>query len=154
MDTDLKEQLVHAMLRFKKIGMNLPPDIDIRMGELYVLKGIERHTFCSDRPAYVSDIQSKLFITMPAVSQILSGLEKKGYVTRQADRSDRRKVAVALTPSGKDILSRTKEYTNQMIGETICRFGEENTRQLIRLLTLLADVSEETKRESPQTDKK
>nr|WP_162306303.1 MarR family transcriptional regulator [Brevibacillus laterosporus] len=43
---------------------------------------ITGNTSCPDKKVYVSDIQSNLYITKPAVSQMLNTLEKKGYVIR------------------------------------------------------------------------
>ncbi|MFA9379818.1 MAG: MarR family winged helix-turn-helix transcriptional regulator [Acetanaerobacterium sp.] len=154
MDETLKEQLVHAMLRFKKVGMTFPPGLDIRMGELFVMSGIAKRTSCPDKNVNVSDIQSNLYITKPAVSQMLNALEKKGYVIREIDKSDRRKIAVTLTDHGQDILKQTKEYTDQMLETVISRFGEENTWQLIKLFSLLSDITEDLKREASEADKK
>lgn len=147
MDGNLKEQLIRVMLRFKKLGMTFPLGFDIRMGELFVMNGIAGNTSCSD-------IQSNLYITKPAVSQILNTLEKKGYVNREIDKSDRRKISVTLTPQGQEILKETKKYADMTLGTTISRFGEENTRQLISLLTQLVDISEEIKHEISPADKK
>jgi len=147
-DTDLRDQLVRAMLRVKKLGMTFPPDVDIRLGELHVLRGIAESASCPGRSVCVSDIQGSLCMTMPAVSQLLSSLEKKGYVAREIDRGDRRRVAVSLTQPGREILTRTSAYTNRIYARTIDRFGEENTRQLIALLDHLADILDGMKRES------
>ncbi len=154
MDLTLKEQLVRAMLRFKKVGMTFPQGLDIRMHELFVMNGIAKNESCKDKDVYVSDIQSNLYITKPAVSQMLNALEKKGYISREIGKSDRRKIALTLTLKGREILKQTREYTDQTLGKVISRFGEENTRQLIELFTLLADISEDLKHEALQENKK
>lgn len=152
MDRTLKEELVHAMLRFKKVGMTFSPGLDIHMGELVVMKVIAENTSRLGKNIYVSDIQSNLYITKPAVSQMLNALQKKGYVCREIDKSDRRKIAVMLTAKGQEILKKTREDTDRTLEIVISRLGEENTRQLIKLFTLLADISEELKRESKKGD--
>lgn len=154
MDRSLKEQLMQAMHLFKKAGMALHAGNDIRLGELFVLNGIDKNALCDNRSINVSDIHSDLHFTKPAVSQTLNALEKKGYIHREIDTSDRRKIAVTITPEGKIILEKTKNTTDQRIEEIISRFGEENTRELIRLLNLLAGISEVIKREDSQADTK
>lgn len=148
MDSMIKEELVHAMLRIRKVGMPSSSGLDIRMGELIVMKRLAEHPLCPDRDFHVSDIHSNLYMTKPALSQMLNVLEKKGYVSRRIDRSDRRKISVALTPEGEDILKRAKEDMDRTMGTIISRFGEENTRQLIRLFTQLADIAEAVKHET------
>ena len=154
MDTELRDRLVHSMFRFKKLGMIFPPGIDIHMGELFVMKSIEGNSSCPAHSSPVSDLPKHLMISKPAMSQLLNGLEKKGYIIREIDKLDRRKISVTLTPEGQNILTRTKDYADSMLETVISRFGEENTRQLIELFTRLTDISEEVKLESLNTDSK
>lgn len=168
MDAELKEQLIRTMMRFKKVGMAFPPDLDIRMGELMIMNGIAGHfpqgmcfgdekcQFDEHKKIYVSNLQRMHHITKPAISQMLNGLENKGYISREMDKQDRRKVSVTLTEIGQDILKRSKKYTDSMLDKTISRFGEDNTRKLIELFSQLIDISEqirnETEREKTDND--
>lgn len=147
MDTDLKDRLVQTMLRFKKVGMTFPPGLDIRMGELMVMRSIEAAKPCDGKDVFVSDIHGHYCMTKPAISQILNRLEKKQYVRRKIDKTDRRKIAVTLTPMGQDVLARAKVYADDMLGTVISRFGEDNTHRLIELFTRLTDVSQQVKQE-------
>lgn len=90
------------------------PYVHILAGRCDPIRVITENTSCPDKKVYVSDIQSNLYITKPAVSQMLNTLEKKGYVIREIDKSDRRKIAVALTSEGQGVLRRTEEYSNKM----------------------------------------
>lgn len=154
MDRDLRDRLVQTMLRFKKLGMIFPQGLDIRMGELMVMKSIEDATPGDGKNIFVSDIQGQHFMTKPAISQILNGLEDKAYLRRKIDKTDRRKIAVTLTPKGLDILAQSKAHADNMLEAVISRFGEDNTQQLIELFTRLTDVSEEVKQEFLNSDKK
>lgn len=147
---DLRMQLVHAMMRFKKVGMAFPPELDIRMGELFFMNSIAGNTSRSDKNVSVSDIHSSLYVTKPAVSQMLGSLEKKGYIRRETDKGDRRRIAVTLTPEGRRIQKQTQEYVDRRLETVISRFGEDNTRELVRLFTLLADISEDISRTAAQ----
>ncbi len=151
MDQSLKEQLISSMYRLKKIGMTLPQDYEIRMEELIMLKRIAHCQEDPDRTVNVSDLQTMLHITKPAVSQMLNGLEKKGFVHRAIDPTDRRKVVVTLTGAGEAVLKRSKKYADHTLEQIIFRFGEANTRELIRLLGLMADISADMKQELLET---
>ncbi|WP_320128358.1 MarR family transcriptional regulator [uncultured Sphaerochaeta sp.] len=145
MDVVLKEELIAAMHRLKKVGRNFPPDIGLNMGEFFVLDRIGKDVSCSGSDIADSEMQNHPHFTKPAVSQMLNSLEKKGYIGREIDKNDRRKIVVTLTEEGKDILKKAKCFFNDRMDFTIARFGEANTRQLISLVSLLTDISEELK---------
>jgi hypothetical protein len=52
------------------------------------------------------------------------------------------------------VLKAMTQYMDQTLGTTVMRFGEENTRQLISLFTLLADISEDVQAEAMAAYKK
>lgn len=154
MDNELRDRLMHAMFRFKKVGMIFPPGLDIHMGELFVMRSIDGNCPFPDHPSPVSDLPKHLMISKPAMSQLLNGLEKKGYLVREIDKADRRKISVTLTPKGQEILAATKDYADNMLDTVIARFGEENLLQLLALFTRLSDISEEVRQEMLNNDDK
>ena len=82
----------------------------------------------------VPGMQKKLHISKPAISYILNTLEKKNYITREIDPKDRRKVSISATPEGKAAARQSQEKYDAVWEELLDRFGEENMRQLIRLI--------------------
>lgn len=154
MEVQLKEQLISAMLRLRRLGLTFPPDLDIRMGEFFLLKAIARDEQCPDGNVHLAETHCHLHITKPAVSQMLNALENKNYIRREIDRGDRRRISVRLTPEGMRVLARAKEYMDQIMDRTTSRFGEGNTQQLVTLLHQLADVSEQIGKETSQENQK
>ena len=148
MDSNLKEQLVRAVFRFRRMNMELPPELEIRMGEFFLLKQISGDGPCHGPDSRLADVHHHLHMTRPAVSQMLNALEKKELIHREIDRNDRRKISVTLTEKGLSTLDQAMAYMDGTMIKTISRFGEDNTRQLIALLTLLADVLEKVSHES------
>ena len=142
MGSQLKEQLARSLFRFKKVNVHFPPALDIHMGELFLMNKLVKNTSESDSHATTAELQKKLFVSKPAVSQMYKSLEKKGYIYRETDKNDRRKVVVTLTPKGHEILQQVKEYFDDRLAEIITQFGEENTIQLIELFNRFADISE------------
>ncbi len=141
MRNELKTSFLKAMMRFRKMGMPVPPGENIRIGELFVLGRI------SEQGVNMTEIQNNLFMTKSAVSQILSDLEGRRLIRREIDPSDRRKIKVTLTDDGKKFLQRQRQYADDVLELTITRFGEENMNELLRLLNKLTDVAEEIKQE-------
>lgn len=156
MDIGLVESLARSIFRFKRFQMPFPPGLDIHMGELAIMGGIAKDGCFSPKNINVPEIQHHLHITKPAISQMLNSLEKKGYLSREIDKHDRRKIVVALTPKGRQILKTNKEFMDGLLGEIITRFGEEETKQLIasfnRFSDILVEVSEEIQLENKKGD--
>lgn len=145
MNESLKDQLVSSLHRFRKLGRNLPPELGLNMGELFVLQRIKRDMPCSGSDIAAGEVHEHPHFTKPAVSQMLNSLEKKGYVHREIDKNDRRRIVVTLTEAGSRALGRGLSYMDDRMERTISRFGEDDTRRLIELLNRLADISEELK---------
>ncbi len=151
MDTVLKEQLIRSMFRFRKVaGVAFRPRVDVSMREIALMKGIEDKKIHSGKKCPAVNVQNSLHVTKPAVSQMYNTLEKKGYITRQIDPDDRRKIVATLTPEGREILKGTMETANEFLSEVIARLGEEDTKQLIELFNRLADISEDIHRASAE----
>jgi DNA-binding MarR family transcriptional regulator len=145
MNVSLKDQLLASMHRFKKVGRRFPPEFGLNMGEFFVLDRIGQDMPCSSTDISTSEMKEHPHFTKPAVSQMLNSLEKKGYIHREIDKKDRRKIVVTLTEDGEAVLKQGKRYFNDRLEQIISRFGEDNTRQLITLVNLLTDITEDLK---------
>ena len=155
MDVILKEQLIRSMFRFKKVvGVAFRPSVDVSMGEIALMKSLEDKTCHPGRKDLSSNVQNSLHITKPAISQMYNTLEKKGYITREIDTCDRRKIIATLTPEGREILKGMMVNANSMLDEIIARLGEDDTRQLIELFNRLADISEDIKKTANKNEDK
>lgn len=85
-------------------------------------------------------IQEQLLISKPAVSYILNSLEKKNYITRKIDLCDRRKISISITDEGRAAADQSMKKYYGIWAEIVRRFGENNMRQLIELLTDLNNL--------------
>lgn len=154
---DVKEQLVVSLFRFRKIGMSFPAglteglkDLDVSMAELVLMKAVADNELNSEENINIADIQSLLFVTKAAVSQMYAALEKKGYLNREIDKNNRRKLIVTLTPKGHEILGVMENNMIKLLSKIVSKVGEDNTNQLINLINCLAEALEEIKDESFQ----
>ncbi len=55
--------------------------------------------------AAASALAGRLDVTRPSVTALVDGLEARGLVTRQPGTTDRRRVEVALSADGQDVLA-------------------------------------------------
>jgi DNA-binding MarR family transcriptional regulator len=147
MDISLKKAYIQILFRFRKNGLDIPKILDVNITELFVMAGISNNIFCNDKSVNMAQIQSNTHITKAAISQMFTSLEKRGYVVRETDKTNRRKITVELTPAGERILEEAQKQVDGMLEKTIARLGEEKAWQLIGLLEELSDIAEDIKRE-------
>lgn len=94
----------------------------------------------------VSELSTLLHSTRPATTKMLNSLEAKGYIERVTDTKDRRVVYVRLSESGQSIIMDALEKMHSIAEKIIIKMGNEDSRELIRLLEKLSQiVSEEFK---------
>jgi len=141
----LKEQLANTMFRFRKVHMSGMPDSNADMRKIFAMKKIAEQKETEN--VLYDELEHKLAVSKPALSQMFKSMEKSGYVVREIDHGDYRKVLFSLTPEGKRMLCSRKDQIETVLERTIDRFGEDNTRQLIKLFNGFADVFEHTAHE-------
>ena len=88
----------------------------------------------------LTEIKEYLSISKAAVSQMLSSLEKRGYLTREIDQVNRRNLIVSLTPAGQMILRKENSEADARFSKIIAEIGETDTLEFIRLITKMNDA--------------
>lgn len=155
---------MRAMFRFRGMGLRHHggrfgrthydgPDgtASLTMAELAFLKSLSRaERDAQTRYPGLSEMRDYLSVSKAGMSQMLSGLEQKGFVTREIDPENRRKILVHLTLRGEGLLSAHHRDFDRNLDEVITRFGEEDTRELVRLIDKLAVTLEDIYSEAEQ----
>lgn len=97
----------------------------------------------------VSELASKLSISLPAVSKMIGVLEERGLVKRYTDKADRRNKYVRLTEKGKALCLKNETRMKEFLEEVVNRMGKDEMKQLTLLLnrmhTVMEDIIEEDK---------
>jgi len=140
------DEFFHLIGNVKKIHPKTMIPTELPPGEFFMLHRIQNSIDHSapDSPCgesvHVSGLNGREDLSMPAVSQLLGNLERKGYVKRQPDENDRRKVTVLLTDSGQTLLKDAHEKIERYIDVLVSRYGEKEFQELCRLASRLADT--------------
>jgi DNA-binding MarR family transcriptional regulator len=79
-------------------------------------------------------------VTQPTMSALVSGLERRGWAERRADRTDRRAVLVRLTGAGRMVLGEIFETRSQTLRAWLGLLGEEDRAVLARALPALRQL--------------
>ncbi|MDO5726062.1 MAG: winged helix DNA-binding protein [Tissierellia bacterium] len=147
MNSELKIKYIKTLMRFNRSGIKLYDCKKLNMTELFIMAGISNSIFGDSDGFDLSKIQEYTHISKAAISQILSSLDKRGYIIRETDKTNRRRITVELTDSGEEILKQTKKRSDQILDEILRRLGEENVLELINLLDKLSNISDDLKEE-------
>lgn len=100
------------------------------VGETLVLQYLSS----ADGDVIPSKIAKKLGLSRARMSHILDALETKGYVMRRTDPSDRRRVLVSITESGRDYAAKKNAESVALLSNQLSSLGEHDAQELVRIL--------------------
>lgn len=140
---DEKEKMTLAMefaevtTRFKKTIREGPHSEDIKRNEFKLLMLITDRITPEVKGVKVSELSTVLDITPAAVTHIINALEKKEYLERLSDKTDRRIVLVRPTEAGLSAIEAMKKQFLLGLKELIGFLGEKDSREFIRIIDLV-----------------
>ena len=158
---ELKSELLHALfalknLHFHRLGQSefgiggvsrrrCDPsgELGLNIPEFALLKQLKlREERGETRGAWLSGMGEYLRVSKAAVSQMLGALEKRGLITRKPDPDNRRTILVNLTDKGNEMIVDFESEFDIYLVMLIERFGEKDTREIIRLIYKFMEIVE------------
>jgi DNA-binding MarR family transcriptional regulator len=121
-------------------GMNKVAGIDINLPEFLLLKRISKTD--SEDNSCLLNIQNSQHISKSGVSKMLGTLEKKGYIIRETDKNNRRKIIITLTTKGYKAIEHLDNIINDYLTEYINAVGEDYLKQFFEIINHLYQVNE------------
>ncbi len=100
----------------------------------------------------VLDLSKEMRVSSPFVTQQLNRMEENGLIVRIKDDADRRIVNICLTDKGRAAAEEVTEHFVKMIAGLCERLGEEDSRELARLINLAFDYFDEKFAEREKED--
>jgi DNA-binding MarR family transcriptional regulator len=88
-------------------------------------------------PKNMSTIARELSVTVGTLTIAMNSLVKKGYVTRQRGKEDRRVVYISLSEKGKQAYEHHAKFHQEMIDSILNALGKDEIEVLIKALTNL-----------------
>ena len=95
----------------------------------------------------VSSLAAHTRVTKGAMTRLIDGLEKRGWVSRDQSNDDGRRFLVSLTADGTKESKRLVELTEKSIATILGRIPESERDQVIQSLHLLRQAAENTRSE-------
>jgi DNA-binding MarR family transcriptional regulator len=109
---------------------------DALQGEAFALNYIARH----GEEVIPSEIGHEMNVSSARIAQTLNSIEKKGWITRQIDLSDRRRIMVRLTSEGRKEAEKHYQVVAAIAADMLMMLGEEDAKEYVRITGKLADV--------------
>jgi DNA-binding MarR family transcriptional regulator len=109
---------------------------------LSLTTGSTLHRLDRHGAARLSDLAAREGVTQPAMSQLVSRLERDGLASRETDPADGRVVLVQITRAGRDLLARRREARAQRLAELVAGLSAEERATLAAALPVLDKLSD------------
>lgn len=138
------QQLLQALMLFRRTGWHHRSIEGYKPSEVKVLLCIHKYTEQLVPPVMkVSEISKYMHVTAPTITQLIKGLEANGLIERNIDPTDRRAVGITLTEKGKMVTQKATTTFHTALNGLIAYLGEDQSKQLIELLTKAANYFNE-----------
>jgi len=107
--------------------------VKLSMSEIHVLEAITK----TEEPT-MTNVANKLGITVGSLTVSVNTLYQKGFVSRDRDPEDRRKVIIGILSKAEDVLEKHNEFHNEMINSIFNDLKVEEDELLISSLRKLS----------------
>lgn len=150
----LAQELARTMVRFRRIGWQDKSKHGIRMSEYMLLCTLKECNASKIKGIKVSDLSTRMRITPAAVTHMINSLEEAGYIERLPDSTDRRVVLVCPTEKSLGVMEKMQAEHLEFLQDWVAFLGEQDSKELIRLLKTSFDYVKERRDKSGKDYKK
>jgi MarR family transcriptional regulator for hemolysin len=105
---------------------------ELTVPQFRALAFLRRHTGAS-----LSEAAEHMGLTLPSMSRIIDGLVVRQLVVRQTPPEDRRRVSLALTGSGQEMLQLARKATQACLAEALMTLSEAQRASIIEAMQML-----------------
>lgn len=109
-------------------------------GEVVILDTIQKISDSSDNGVKVTQIAKALGISVPAVSKSVNSLERKGFISRIENNSDRRVTYIKMTEKGYEHLRQGCDITERIKERVEKDIGHERFTEFFKTLHEIPDI--------------
>jgi DNA-binding MarR family transcriptional regulator len=99
-----------------------------------------------DGPLTVSELASRLDLSLPTVSGVLADLDRAGFVTRHPDPADRRRTIVQITPEQRALIIQWLDGAANPLARVLDKLAPSEQQAFLKAMDML-----ETELRAPDT---
>ena len=93
-------------------------------------------------PVPAGQVSSEMHISTATMTSVLDTLERNGYIVRQPDPADRRRVLVDITPAAQAVLDQVLPAVQQLVTATLSPLDDQTLYTLLQALAAASDALE------------
>jgi len=93
-------------------------------------------------PQRLSDLATSEGVTQPAMTQLVSRLERQGLAERRGEPSDRRVVMVHVTPTGRQVLRDRQAHRANRLAELLAELPPDDEMSIAAALPALGRLTD------------
>jgi len=141
MDFDQKAMDVLKLL--ESLPKEAPQNIvrDFSRGEVFLLN----YLYTNGGKARPGEISEALGMSTARTAAALKNMERKGWVRRSANPSDRRSIIAGMTRQGKTVIEQCRRFIFTTVRDVLERLGERDTTEFFRITQRIADITHDIK---------
>lgn len=126
---------VPAVMGSFKAAMRAGRPTELSLPQFRALIRLRRHDGLS-----VSDIAEHLGLALSTTSQLVDGLVKRGYVTRENAATDRRRMVITLTDGGRAMLETVRAAAQARMAEQVATLSPAERRAVAEAMEALGRI--------------
>ena len=135
-----RQGVAHQILQTIPLIMQIVA-AEVRLSEYMVAPAHFRLLGMLNRcPSSLSELAERQSVSLPTISNSISTLVERGWVTRHPSRSDRRVVIAELTPLGRQVLADIRARTEARLAELLGCLSPDELDRLAAALEDLEDI--------------
>ncbi|MET0423111.1 MAG: MarR family transcriptional regulator [Actinoplanes sp.] len=123
--------------RFYEVLRRLTPREELSLTAASTLRRLER-----SGPHRLCELYAPEGVTQPAMTQLITRLEKEGLAARGSDPADGRAVVVTITDAGRDAVARRREGRAQALSVLLQGLSPAEHAAIVAALPALEQLSD------------
>jgi DNA-binding MarR family transcriptional regulator len=123
--------------RFYEVLRRLTPREELSLTAASTLRRLER-----SGPHRLCELHAPEGVSQPAMTQLVTRLEREGLASRGSDPDDGRAVVVTITPAGREAIARRRAARHQALSALLQRLPAEEHAAIVAALPGLDRLSD------------
>jgi DNA-binding MarR family transcriptional regulator len=142
----MEERLIEHFRRLRTVGRlytmeildgNLEDETDLKLSHINVLSA-----FSGQSDLSMKELAKSIGVKRPNMTMMVDSLVAAGFLMRERDENDRRKVMVMLTPTGRIITKKIAERKRTAALKIFAKLTEDEKKRLETCLNTACEILE------------
>jgi DNA-binding MarR family transcriptional regulator len=118
----ISREAVHGAALLAKVLDNTLAKVDLSPSQYRLL------VFLLDAPSAATALAQRLEVTRPSLTALVDGLVARGYVVREPDPDDRRRVSHQIADAGREAVAAANEALQHRLGDILANLEPAEER--------------------------